>query len=338
MSLTADGRLGMDELPGSSFAVGDVVTAVPEEEDEMCSDGARYDTIHVLTRPDSLKYLLGNLQVEVEIMDADGGGLSNIEYGLEAHSIRILRLVEGDLVDIYTCESTGAFVGKVEMTFSAGSLVHFRNFNGDTLTCDFYLRGKGYHRPFGNGPAKRIWTEDGVLVIEGYMENNLKHRPAAEGPAWMHRGGDGTLTVGYFEHGLEHRPCEDGPSLVARFEDGSVMRESYCFRGVHSRPASSGPSSRTWHYNGVLQSETFCEDGLRHRPHEDGPAFAIFNELGGCTYEAFYKNGKWSRPPGQGPACIWRDSDGMVTSKEFYLDGEKVTDSVTDSNVAQTIY
>ena len=96
-----------------------------------------------------------------------------------------------------------------------------------------WLADKGCALDCSDGPALRIRSLDGSIVIEECYRNGKLHRE--DGPAIVRHDADGSYAE-YHRDGKLHR--EDGPAVISRSADG-VRQEDYFRNGVPARPSET---------------------------------------------------------------------------------------------------
>jgi hypothetical protein len=86
-----------------------------------------------------------------------------------------------------------------------------------------WLADKGYPLDSSEGPALKIRSAGGSIVIEEYYCKGKLHRQ--DGPAHVRHDSDGATFEAYYRDGKLHR--DGGPATINRRADRSTMKEYY---------------------------------------------------------------------------------------------------------------
>lgn len=150
---------------------------------------------------------------------------------------------------------------------------------------------EGYHND--NGPARQLWSPEGILIEESWYKKNRRHR--ANGPAVRQWANNGVLILEeWWQNGKLHRYYKD------------PTREAY--------------AQRRWNRAGVLIEECWYRKYNLHRI--GGPARRTWNDAGVLIKELWYQGYKLHRL--DGPALVQRDNTGALI-EEWYRSDHKLT-------------
>jgi hypothetical protein len=84
-----------------------------------------------------------------------------------------------------------------------------------------WLADQGCKLDCSDGPALRIRSADGSIVIEEYYRTGTLHRQ--DGPAHIQHHAGGSTYEAYYRDGKPHR--DGAPATISRHTDGSTMEE-----------------------------------------------------------------------------------------------------------------
>lgn len=87
----------------------------------------------------------------------------------------------------------------------------------------YYWHGR-LHRP--NGPARRAYDENGMLLYEQYYCHGVMNRDPGQGPAWIERQVDGSLTGYYVVNDKLLREAPASPSDLTPFVNSGAEHDA----------------------------------------------------------------------------------------------------------------
>jgi hypothetical protein len=112
---------------------------------------------------------------------------------------------------------------------------------------------------------------------------------------------------------LLHRDPEEGPAFIERYEDGSLSYVKYVWHGMLHR--DGGPARLSYASDGFIVNEDWCRFNRPHRDPRDGPAMMTFFSEGEAEVTcALY--GYPFRDPTEGP-YEWIVKGGKIVEGRF---------------------
>lgn len=124
--------------------------------------------------------------------------------------------------------------GALHRDWREGPALTYTNFEGQDVSGEEYFRHGEWHRPGSEGPAVVHTDATGRRVLEIFVENGVRHRDPAEGPAWR-RVEDGIESVEYvvrgeiqYDEACDLETCDGDESAVIHQDADGTRVQNEC--------------------------------------------------------------------------------------------------------------